>query len=115
MGKKSDALAEQFSNAYAELDRRLTSLERLAQRVQGVGLRDAAAPAASTADRTGGTVDYGAVAFGLSEIKRKIGPHFGNSAKVLSEYQGAVDYFADVFAKADPNFDRVGFNERAGR
>lgn len=59
------------------------------------------------------TVDYGAVAFGLSEIKRKVAANL-SSAVPASEYEGTVQYFADVFAKADPNFDADAFKVQAG-
>ena len=66
--------------------------------------------AASTLDR----VDYAAVAFGLSEIKRKVTAQLGNGSEVTSVYAGSVQYFADVFAKADPEFDAALFKRQAG-
>lgn len=59
-------------------------------------------------------LDYGAVAFGLSEMKRKIVDAFGYSGEVGREHSGAVQYFADVFAKADPAFDADEFKRAAG-
>lgn len=58
-------------------------------------------------------VDYGAIAFGLSEIKRKVGQVVTGS-EMISEYRGAVQYFADVFAKSDPAFDADEFKRQAG-
>lgn len=121
MGKKSDALAEQFSNAYSELDGRLTSLERLARQIRNG--QTPVAQAESTAARSEvfpedrDVVDYGAVAFGLSEIKAKVAQIVpaGHEGSMRREWEGVVDYFADVFAKADPGFDRAAFNRAAGR
>lgn len=83
--------------------------ERAAARTQ-----EAPRPVAGT---TG--VDYGAVAFGLKEISRKVGELVGstgrvNESELKREYEGTVQYFADVFAKADPNFDEVSFKRAAG-
>jgi len=62
--------------------------------------------------------DYAAVAFGLSEIKRKVSqvlPSLSTaSVSMEDEYTGAVQYFADVFAKADPQFDADTFKRQAG-
>lgn len=66
-------------------------------------------------DATG--VDYAAVAFGLSEIKRKVAPLISRgdyTSEVTREYRGAVQYFADVFAKSDPAFDADQFKADAG-
>ncbi len=60
-------------------------------------------------------IDYGAVAFGLKEISRKVGNALGGSAgDPRTEYAGAVQYFADVFMKADPQFDADAFKRQSG-
>lgn len=65
----------------------------------------------TTASTTG--VDYGAIAFGLSEIKRKISQHLP-AQEVAREFVGVVQYFADVFAKADTGFDVDAFKRLSG-
>jgi len=63
-------------------------------------------------------VDYGAIAFGLSEIKRQVAIAMntaGVSVQTLtSHFEGTVQYFADVFAKSDPSFDEDDFKVKAG-
>jgi hypothetical protein len=59
-------------------------------------------------------LDYGAIAFGLSEIKRKIAAQFGASDELNREHAGSVQWFADVFALADPTFDMAAFTRNAG-
>lgn len=64
-----------------------------------------------------GRVDYGAVAFGLSEIKRKVSTlvgFVGRGSELTGEYEGAVQYFCDVFAKSDPDFNADTFKRQAG-
>lgn len=78
---------------------------------------DAPAGRVATAARTG--VDYGAVAFGLAEIARKTSAALSAlggapELQLRSEYEGAVQYFADVFAKSDPSFDAAEFKRQAG-
>lgn len=77
------------------------------------------APAGRTASVQGPSqaasgVDYGAVAFGLSEIKRKVATALGGAPGLTNEYAGAVQYFADVFAKSDPSFNADEFKRQAG-
>lgn len=122
MGFKNDV-----STALAELSGRVEALEELASNHLGFVpstrvYRDtevtAAAPAevsnAGSGEVSG--VDYGAVAFGLSEIKRKIASQFNvTDAQMQSQWEGTVDYFADVFAKSDPGFDRAAFTRAARR
>lgn len=76
----------------------------------------AAAPergSVTTAARTG--VDYGAVAYGLASIKADIKTQFGvTDGQMASKWTGVVSYFADVFTKSDPNFDRAAFTRNAG-
>lgn len=63
-------------------------------------------------------LDYPAVAFGLSEIKREVAVALnasGVSAQTLtSKFAGTVQYFADVFAKNDPEFNEAEFKRQAG-
>lgn len=125
MGFKQEA-----AQKLAELDERVGALEEIANRLgYGRTLRlsaPAEAPAARTATTTAASnttgVDYGAVAFGLSELKRKVAAlveHVRNGSfstqEVAQDYAGAVDYFADVFAKSDPSFNRDEFNRLAQR
>lgn len=79
-----------------------------------------ATPRVSTTNVTGGTttrvgtgVDYGAIAFGLSEIRRKLAGVL-DGPTLRSEHEGAVQYFADVFSKADPAFNEAEFKRQAG-
>lgn len=125
MGFKEDTRTQ-----LASLDERMGALEEIAQRLgygRDLRLSDPASPAgraaqvaarlrsAATADVAG--LDYGAIAFGLSEIKRKVGSVLsGDHVRDMAEvYKGVVDYFADVFAKSDPAFNRDEFNRLAQR
>jgi hypothetical protein len=127
--------ASAHAEALAALDRRVTELEALARQMRRTSNPTTAAPAplprrdpitggSLRAERPVDTtesvsqangVDYGAIAFGLSEIKRKIasalpGTMAGNLAH---DYAGAVQYFADVFAKSDPTFDSATFKRQS--
>lgn len=127
MGFKDDMreAAEDFRDELAVLHGRVNALEKLAEQIRRGDTRTVAAVTrelSTTAARS--TLDYGAVAFGLSEIKRKVAELIqGGSAdmayaareRAAEEYVGAVDYFADVFAKADPAFNREEFNHLAQR
>lgn len=113
MGFKDEA-----REAFANLVTRVEALEELARQLKG----GANVTSTRVADRTittatnlphRSTLDYPAVAFGLSEIKRKVS-QLSNSREVASEYTGTVQYFADVFAKADPSFDVAAFKRDAG-
>ncbi len=128
MGFKDDVRA-----MGAELERRVTDLEVLAEQIKrergGVtasalptrqvptsvrvgsydGVTGSSRPSAVTPD-----VDYGAVAFGLSEIKRKVASALPGNAYLGGEYEGTVQYFADVFAKSDPSFNEADFKRQAG-
>lgn len=118
MGFKQDVAGE-----LQNLDRRVTELEELAQRLAGPTYRavQAQAPAArseasaTTAGRS--TLDYAAVAFGLAEVKAKVAQIVpaGREGDMAREWRGTVDYFADVFAKADPQFNRDEFARGAQR
>lgn len=123
MGFKQEA-----AQKLAELDKRVGALEALAARHLGARY-DASTPvstAETSAARTTTTataapsstgVDYAAIAFGLSEVKRKVAVALDSSSasRMASEYAGTVDYFADVFAKSDPSFNRNEFNRLAQR
>lgn len=65
------------------------------------------------------TLDYDAIAFGLSEIARKVrravgAKGFGGSQAMADYYRETVQYFADVFAKSDPEFDADAFKRQSG-
>lgn len=62
---------------------------------------------------TGTGVDYGAVAYGLSEIGAKFRQHLGSSAELTREYEGAVEWFVGCFA-GDASFDANAFRTGAG-
>lgn len=117
MGFKDDVRAEgaALREGITLLDERVSALESLAAQLRRSGgavpqdVRRTEGVSASTLNR----VDYGAVAFGLSEIKRKVS-QLSNASRVASEYAGVVQYFADVFAKADPEFDAATFKRQAG-
>lgn len=64
--------------------------------------------------RTAPGIDYGAVAFGLSEIAAKVRGHLGGPQELVDHYREAVQYFADVFAKADATFNEAEFKRQAG-
>lgn len=66
---------------------------------------------------TASTVDYGAVAFGLSQIKQDVSGVLRDevrTADLAENYRQTVQYFADVFAKSDPTFDADAFKRQAG-
>lgn len=122
MGFKDDVRAKAI-----ELDERVTALENLARQIRvpnavaGLPVRPASTvvrDVTGTAVRSGqrSTLDYGAVAYGLSEIKRKVAGLVGDgdASALRSEYAGTVQYFADVFTKADPQFDADEFKRAAG-
>lgn len=134
MGFKDDvrAKAEEFERDLTDLKGRVRSLEGVAndlRRSRGESLPVRAIQGRSSADtytanlptRTPGAslgVDYGAVAFGLSEIKREVTVALnasGVSAQTLrSKFEGTVQYFADVFAKSDPGFNEAEFKRQSG-
>lgn len=58
-------------------------------------------------------VDYGAVAYGLTDLKRKIQAQLGSSSELDSEYRGLVEWFAGCF-QGDASFDRAAFQRQAG-
>jgi hypothetical protein len=103
--------------ALADLDRRVTDLENLARTLRaGTASTTNAREGVGTSSASATGVDYGAIAFGLSEIKRKVTQVTGlrESGEMRREYAGAVQYFADVFAKADPQFDADAFKRQSG-
>lgn len=70
-----------------------------------------------TSDRS--AVDYGAIAYGLSEIKNAVqselgNAHLGGGVRISDYYRGAVQYFADVLAKSDASFDADAFKRQSG-
>lgn len=104
-----DALRQEGASAFAELGRKVDALARTAQR------SSTATTSTPTAPATG--VDYGAVAFGLSQIKRDVAGVVGDNARsadLAAHYRQTVQYFADVFAKSDGQFDADLFKSQAG-
>jgi hypothetical protein len=117
MGFKDEA-----REAFANLVTRVEALESLAAQLKGSPVATPARRAevmrpgstpTTTFSEDRDVVDYGAVAFGLSEIKRKVAAA-GVGSALQSEYVGAVQYFADVFAKSDPSFDVALFKRQSG-
>lgn len=140
LNRRAASLEERGLAELEALNARVTALETLARqlrnsdsvRTQEIRLpRRPVNATSSTHDRTGlpvrehaesvqanridtgvgrGTVDYGAVAFGLAEMKREIKSQFGvTDAQMASKWAGTVKYFSDVFAKSDPAFDAAEF------
>lgn len=72
--------------------------------------------ATATAERTG--LDYAALAFGLSEVKREIKAQFSvTDGQMSAKWTGTVQYFVDVLAASDVLFDSVAqeaFKRQAG-
>jgi hypothetical protein len=122
--------AESVRTAVATLGQRVTALENLANDLRARQSGDATPEQPSRVEfgsttlrsdlptRTPGAalgVDYGAIAFGLSEIKRTIVNQFNvSNAQLRDQYTGTVQYFADVFAKSDPSFDEALFKRQSG-
>lgn len=126
---------EEFRSAIADLKARVTGLENLANRLGYAvdvpatetvpeSVSDADAPSVSSNGSTTETpatpsngavsgVDYGAVAYGLSQIKATMVSHLGSSAELNREYAGAVTWFAACF-EGDASFDRATFERTAG-
>lgn len=109
MGFKDEA-----REAFANLVTRVEALERLAEQVKRSGVAPVVARGEVNATPARSTLDYGAVAFGLSEIARKVKSQLGATTDMTAEYRGTVQYFADVFSKADPSFDEAQFKTQAG-
>lgn len=109
--------AEQFAALNRQVRELADQLTRASDRA-ATRLVDAH-QAATAAPVQGGTtgVDYGAVAFGLSQIKRDVANALGSevrTADLAAHYAATVQYFADVFAKSDPEFDADLFKQQAG-
>jgi len=115
--------AQELRNQVNGLVTRVGDLERLARTLRSGGVAhntvtpeevlQRSNPATQTATATG--VDYGAIAFGLSEIKRAIKYQFDvTDAQMRDQFAGTVQYFADVFAKSDPGFDEALFKQQSG-
>lgn len=120
----------------ADLERRVTNLESAVGRLQdrsgavtvetllptrtpGASLTDdlpREAVSTNTASRIDRrfALDYPAVAFGLSEIARKVKGQLGATTELTAYYRETVQYFADVFAKNDPEFNEAEFKRQAG-
>lgn len=105
--------AGEFEDELRSLSGRVADLEALADTIRNGSHRLAEVTAARTENTTtrtgeGAEIDFGAIAFGLSELRRQARNTGVSGAEgVIS---GAVDYFADVFAKANPKgFDRATF------
>lgn len=118
-------LREQGANAFAELARETRAARNanaemigaLGRKIDRLSVRQAGANSGvSESDATG--VDYGAVAFGLSEIKRRVGEvlsmHSVGEGRLVQEWTDTVQYFVDVFAKSDPEFDAETFKHQSG-
>lgn len=101
--------AEEFESDMRDLRRRVSALE--------VGLRnlrpvaEAEAPAARTDTPARSGVDYGAVAFGLADMRRKLAAHLP-AHEVNVHMRDAVAWFAACFA-GDPSFDAAEFTAKA--
>lgn len=113
------------SNALADLAGRVATLEALAHDHLGAPLPARTVETVSAPEpvtdtpaplpvrpRTSG-VDYGAVAYGLSQIKSKVRAALGGSTEVDREHAGAVEWFVGCFA-GDPSFDADAFRRNAG-
>jgi hypothetical protein len=127
MGFKDDVRekAEEFERDMASLKGRVSALETLAGQLKNSAPAVHAA-AHSTYDGVTGSsrsslpvqvneatgVDYGAIAFGLSDLKRKA--RNSGVSGVSETFAGAVQYFADVFSKSDPSFNEADFKRQAG-
>jgi len=111
------------------MDTRVRALETLAEQIKGNNahrVQVAEQPSRSgdytitLPTRTPGAtlgVDYGAIAFGLSEIKHNVTRALsvqGGGADLAQQYEGTVQYFADVFSKSDPSFDEALFKRQSG-
>lgn len=124
---------EEFLSAIDDLNRRVQGLYNLADRMGYAvtvperevvleSVSDADAPSVSdngstntapVSTGTGSGVDYGAVAYGLSEIGAKFRQHLGSSSDLTREYEGAVEWFVACFS-GDASFDANAFRSQAG-
>lgn len=122
---------ESLATEVAGINRRVTALEDVARAALPTHLlsrletatRSASTPEVLTETGTDNDtqdgpdrspLDYGAIAFGLSEMRHKIAAQFGTSNELTREYAGSVQWFAEVFALADPTFDMAAFTRNAG-
>lgn len=116
--------AEQYASALSALDDRVSTLERLARELRANGAYDGttgsrAASNVATQEVPAPTtgVDYGAIAFGLSQVKNDVAKVMSSGAdtrQIQAHYRETVQYFADVLAKSDPQFDAAAFRIAAG-
>lgn len=113
--REFDELRSVVQTLSAKIDTAVSDLVQRSQRTtqavrQEVGVTHTDAESISR-------VDYGAVAFGLSQIKRDVANVIGTEVRandLTEHYRQTVQYFADVFAKADPAFDANAFRTQAG-
>lgn len=106
--------AEQFRQLSAKID---TAVHEFVQGEYSHSTTQAAVQTGESRIDQRFTLDYGAVAFGLSQIKRDVANVVGSevrSADLTEHYRQTVQYFADVFAKSDPEFDADLFKQQAG-
>lgn len=117
-GEAQQALAQLKREGVAQFDalsRKIdTAVSQFVNRNQSADERDE-----TSAPVQGGTtgVDYGAVAYGLSQIKRDVTNLVGSEVRgtdLAEHYRQSVQYFVDVFAKSDPSFDADAFKQQAG-
>lgn len=125
---------EEFLGAIDDLNRRVQGLYNLADRMgYAVTVPEREVVLESTPDTdapsvsdngsnsngnsapvaTASGVDYGAVAYGLSEIGAKFRQHLGSSGELTREYEGAVEWFVACFS-GDASFDANAFRSQAG-
>lgn len=114
MGFKQEA-----ADKLVELDERVIALETLALRLARGGTAQVNRTATPAPTGARSALDYGAVAFGLVTMKADVNGIRNSgtdtsTAEVNRYYGRAVQYFADVFAKADPGFNEAEFKRQAG-
>lgn len=116
--------AADFEGELRDLQGRVGALEALAESIRNGDTRTAAAVRAEvTAARTentttrtgeGAEIDFGAIAFGLSDLRRQA--LNSGVAGATETIEGAAVFFADVFAKANPKgWNRDAFLRAARR
>lgn len=116
-GLKSEGLAQfrQTRDEIAELSAYLgRKIDDAARAVIGQASATDAVRADDNGVRLTQDVDYGAVAFGLSEIAAKVRGQIGAPQELVDYYRESVQFFADVFAKSNSAFDEAEFKRQAG-
>lgn len=120
MGFKDDIRekAQEFQDDLNALTDRVSQLERAVRNLRPAVERDITGtairrdrPVLSEAPAAASGVDYGAVAFGLADMRRKLSAHLP-AHRVANEMRGAAEWFAAAFA-GDPAFDRADFLAKA--